>query len=245
MKRNGSGAARGHGAIRRNLRILAVAFVILLAAVVEIHNVSASPTQNDIDAVQTLLPAELREYAVKDCVEFSCQFQVAKLVQSIFLRRAPIDSGIALDHPREIRDVLRVGHGLCFDRARAIEQTLRVLGFRTRRVYFFARRTGETGVSDLASRQVVSHTMLEVSTSRGWMLVDSNRSWIGVAKNGTLATARNLLQLEKDRLILPPTYLTALNYRYVYGLLSRHGHHYPPYDFIPDFSISDAWSGLL
>ena len=144
--------------------------------------------------------------------------------------------------------MVRAGHGLCFDRSRAIETILRLQGMRTRHAAIYSTRATGSALRSLATPGVDSHAITEVMTRRGWMIVDSNSRWIG------LTNANQPLDLARlrdrpggpwhpsVRVQLPEIYRAP--YTWVYGLYSRHGRFYPPYNPVPDVNWAELAENL-
>jgi len=100
--------------------------------------------------------------------------------------------------------------------------------------------TVETGSAwgALTTPDTISHAITEVKTSRGWMVVDSKTRWAGLTADGRPLDLADVRDNPKQRWNakvksgLPEIY--GAPFTYVYGLYSRHGRFYPPYDPVPD-----------
>lgn len=198
-----------------------------------VHQVPVSPTKEDLVAVRQLLPEarhKPRNYEEEVALILRVQDQV--------LAASPEERGIALNHRRELTDLLSARHGACFDRSRAIETILRSYGLRTRHASMYS--TVETGsaLRSLATPDTVSHALTEVKTSRGWMIVDSKVRWAGIASDGSPldleAVRSNPHRKWSPAVKAPLPEIYGEPFTWVYGLYSRHGRFYPPYDPIPD-----------
>jgi hypothetical protein len=72
------------------------------------------------------------------------------------------------------------------------------------------------------------------------MLVDSNSTWLGLTKRGSPVDLRELDEMDRTRLAAPaPNPVLGGHFTWVYGLYSRHGRFYPPYDPIPDVNFNE------
>lgn len=144
---------------------------------------------------------------------------------------------------REVKELYQMKMGLCFDRSRVIEKILRYSGFRTRHISMYSTSETKSAVKSLMTPGIASHAITEVLTKKGWLVVDSNVPWVSInidrqpismskiknnAKMGTSITWYS----EPLEIYLHP-------FVYIYGLYSRHGKFYPPYNFIPDIHYGE------
>jgi hypothetical protein len=175
---------------------------------------------------------------------FSKTVELVREVQARVLAAAPTNSGIPKGQPREPADLLRLGTGLCYDRSRVIEKALAYLGLETRHLAVYGAERG--ALQALTTPMNPSHALSEVSTPKGWMLVDSNSPEIGLTPGGRPVSAAELaacdvtLESEPDfvRRTVGAKFIT------VYGLFSRHGEFYPPYVPVPDVHLGQALANL-
>lgn len=210
-----------------------VATIILLAAT---HDVSHVPSAEDAAAARAVLKEARQERRGSD---FRAEVRFIASVQQRILAAAPINKGIPFGQARELSDVLRLGYGLCYDRSRAIETVLRSAGFEVRHASIYAVSERGSSIAALATPGVRSHALTEVRTSRGWMLVDSNSLWLGLTKAGEPIELKELAGVDREDLTYEPNRIFAGPFTYVYGLYSRHGKFYPPYDAVPDVNWSE------
>jgi hypothetical protein len=138
---------------------------------------------------------------------------------------------------------------LCYDRSRAIEKILRYSGFETRHIALYAIVPETSAMRALMTRGIPSHAVSEVRTRRGWLVVDSNDAWLSLDRSNlpvTMSTIRAaaLGQAHPDWRAAPPNAIYLHPFTFVYGLYSRNGHLYPPYDFIPDVAYPELIDNL-
>lgn len=179
-----------------------------------------------------------------DDMTFEEELEFIRQVQDSVLGEVPVNSGIPHGMPREPDDLLTRGKGLCFDRSRFIEKALRHHGFETRHIAIYS--TAETGsaIESLLTPQISSHAVSEVLTSQGWLVVDSNERWLSLDTGYRPVSIDELSELGgsgmAQRLMSQPdTSIYAGGFTFVYGLYSRHGMFYPPYDRVPDINIPE------
>lgn len=150
----------------------------------------------------------------------------------------------------EPRDVFEAGKGLCYDRSRVLEKIYRAAGFETRHVALYS--TAETGsaLAALLTPGVSSHAVTEVRTRAGWLVVDSNAAWVSTdAADRPLDMTATQASAARDARIEwrepPPTSIYIEPFTFVYGLYSRHGQFYAPYNFIPDVHYGELLHNVL
>ncbi len=167
--------------------------------------------------------------------KFEDQVATIRAVQRAILIAAPIDRGIPQGQSRELPQLLRAGHGLCFDRSRAIETVLRAAGYEVRHVYVYSIAGMRSAIHALATPEIPSHSVTEVNTTHGWMVVDSRIPWLGLTIKREPVSIRELKNIDQSLLIGSPyPLLRSGEFNWLYGLYSRHGRFYPPYNFVPD-----------
>ena len=207
------------------------------------HDVPVTASPEDARAIRQLLPNDERRAG-----GFEEEVALILRVQDRVLAVSPEERGIGLNQRRELQDLMRARHGACFDRSRAIETILRSYGFQTRHAAMYS--TVETGsaLRALTTPDTISHALTEVKTSRGWMIVDSKTRWAGLTRDGQpldLAAIRANPKRKwssKVRGALPEIY--GAPFTWVYGLYSRHGRFYPPYNPIPDVNWGELAQNL-
>jgi len=173
-------------------------------------------------------PASLESYAL--------QLAYIRAVQQAVLHCATGNDGIPQGFPREPADLLRRGSGLCYDRSRVIEKMLRFGGLQTRHCALYHRAAGASALQTLIDPHSDSHAVTEVRTSAGWLVVDSNEAWLSLDCGGRPQPIAAVHTWQRP---LPAFYRQP--FVCVYGLYSRHGRFYPPYNAVPDLH----WPELL
>ncbi|GAB4337661.1 MAG: hypothetical protein Kow0037_20670 [Calditrichia bacterium] len=179
-----------------------------------------------------------------DTLSYEEQIELISHIQNAVLEVAPINKGIELNRKREPKDLLQAGHGLCFDRSRVIEKILKYYGFKTRHIFMYARQGASCFLQPLLQPGIPSHALTEVLTKNGWLIVDSNHKWLSITKdNKPISVNQFSKAFLNGRSINWKTVLPNEVYRepfyYIYGLYSRHGKFYPPFNAIPDINYSE------
>jgi hypothetical protein len=144
-------------------------------------------------------------------------------------------------------DLLKAQSGLCYDRSRTLDKTIKWLGFETRHVYIlFADKGDSTDIVQFVQQALSysqSHAMTEVKTSRGWLLVDSMANWISLNREGQPVPA-GLLYVRRAEFTAPPDWL-ATPYWAIRGMYSRRGQLYSPYSIFPEFNWPDFFGWVF
>ncbi len=231
--------------MRKLLLFLAPVLLILFVVAIT-HDVGLEASTHDAAAARRMMAADpgLR----RTPATFEEEVALVRSVQDRVLDTAPIDREIPQGRPRELADLVKAGHGLCFDRSRAIETVLRLRGMRTRHAAIYSTRTTGSALRSLATPGVDSHAITEVMTRKGWMIVDSNSRWIGLTKANQPVDLSELSDRPSGPWHpsvtepLPPIYKAP--FTCVYGLYSRHGRFYPPYNPVPDVNWKELAENL-
>lgn len=223
-------------------------FIILvvlgLIAVFVTNDVSTALTDDDKDyAVRVLRDTGHGDLVGKTApAAFDDQVKTILAVQDAVLSTAPKNKGIPLGKPRELRDLYEAKSGLCYDRSRAIEKILAHLGFEVRHAAVYSTKD-TSRLKALLTPRTPSHAVTEVKTERGWLVIDSNRRWIGLTRDGKpldLATLQDAGGSQSWDTRLQTRLQARMNpildgpFTYLIGLYSRHGRFYPPYSSVPD-----------
>ena len=235
--------------MKRWLALIAATGVIAIGLVITVHNVPQAATSQD-----TAVAAALMGLPTDDPDAFTTprtldgQIELVIAVQAAVLAAAPLDEGLPLGQPRELAQLVEAGKGLCYDRSRAIETILRLYGLEMRHVAIYS--TAETGsaIRSLLTPGIASHAVSEVKTAAGWLAIDSNAPWIGLTADGQVIDTRALHDrpdLAWDpRVAAPPNGIFSEGFTLVYGLYSRHGRFYAPFNAIPDYNIAELTHNL-
>jgi hypothetical protein len=115
---------------------------------------------------------------------------------------------------------------------------------------FYAKKGIGSAIKTLLTPGGFSHAISEVLTSRGWLVVDSNAIWFSLDKNDRPIPLEDLwFGLENSKPVEwkneAPSFLYNEPFIFVYGLYSRHGKFYPPYNFVQDIHIGEFIQNIL
>jgi len=227
----------------RKRLIITAAAAFSAVALLTVNQVPRTATTEDVQAIRRLLPEPRR-------VPRGFDAEVAFIfhVQDRVLGASPDEWGIELNRPREIKDLIIARHGACYDRSRAIETILRFYGFSTRHASMYSTEATGSALKSLVTPLNLSHALTEVETSRGWMIVDSRTRWAGLTSDGQpldLAAIRQNPRRKWHVTVkaeLPEIYRAP--YTWLYGVYSRHGRFFPPYNAIPDVNWPEMAQNL-
>ena len=220
------------------LVVLALIFAMVIAFAWQ-HNVSTALSPYEASVANRLLAS----YAAVP--PGGCDRDLATIVrcvhkaQDIVWDNVAPKGGIPMGYRRGIAELLKWKKGRCYDRSRAIEDLLVAMHLTVRHVSIYQD-------SLFAGSDKYSHALTEVKTPQGWMVVGSLSKWVGllpggrpvsmsyIAQHGIAAFAPQPIRPRAKKIL-------SGKFAYVYGLYSRHGKFYPPYDRVPDVN----WNQLL
>ena len=173
-------------------------------------------------------------------------------IQQAVLKRTPLENVINHYTEREPKDVYLAQAGACYDRSRVIEKILKTAGFLTRHISVYSlAKTGST-LKTLFLPGIQSHAVTEVKTEKGWLVVGSNNPWIGLDQENnpvSISAIQDSLGNEairwREGLLSKMHPIFKKPFTFVYGLYSRHGKFYPPYNDIPDINYLEFAHNFL
>lgn len=224
----------------RFFSILTLLFFIIVTAL------SLLEFDNSITSDDLLYAEKIRtEYTIDTIHRFDSyrnEVVFIKQIQHAVNTFALIGDGIPMHHERNIKDLYLSKKGLCYDRSHVIEKLLRVYGFETRHVsmYFYGNIIEK--ITAIINPHSQSHAVTEVKTSRGWMVVDSLFDIVGISETGdplSLTQVRNLIENNQSNTPITNNVSYIKPFVFSYGIYSRNGKLYPPYNSIPDFQFCE------
>jgi hypothetical protein len=226
--------------VKSRVFIAAAVLLVLSFLLVYIHNVPLYPDEYQTPYIK-FFENGLEIAGPED--DFDKQLAYIRGLQRNVLEIASHDEGIPRGMDRGPMQLFEMQKGLCFDRSRTIELILRERGFSVRHIFIISLAGKDNLLSALATVNQPSHAISEVFTSRGWMVIGSNSGWTAVTAEGDPVALQDLKAFTDGRKViewrypLPEIYISLAPWRPVYGLYSRHGEFYPPYNPVPDFNI--------
>lgn len=228
--------------------LLAIGIVFVCTiAILFYHAVDNSLSEED----RQYIPRYLKEVpSLPENPTFADELAYIILVQRSVLNIAPRNDGLPLDQKREPKDLYVAKTGLCYDRSRVIEKILRYSGFETRHIFLLSTKDTGSAVKSLVTPGVSSHAVTEVLTKRGWLIVDSNDPWVSTDTiNHPISIVEIQSSIEKSVAIQwsmkPPTSIYVEPFTFIYGLYSRHGRFYLPYNVFPDVNYVELIQNIL
>ena len=228
--------------------LISIAFLIIcVASVLSYHAVDNSLTEEDRQYIPIYL-SDVVPLPENPTYRDELRFIIA--VQRSVLNMAPRNDGLPFGQKREPKELYTAKTGMCFDRSRVIEKIFRYSGFKTRHVSIYSKEKTDSAIKSLITPGVSSHAVTEVLTKNGWLIVDSNAPWVSTDTNNQPVSIDNI-QLSIDNSVdikwdkEPPTSIYAKPFTFVFGLYSRHGYFYPPYNFVPDINYGEIVQNAL
>jgi hypothetical protein len=222
-------------------------FFICVAAGLSYHAVDNSLSEEDKQYLQMYL-SNVGSLPENPTYRNELDFIIS--VQRSVLNIAPRNDGLPFGQKRELKELYEAKTGLCYDRSRVIEKILRYSGFKTRHVSLYSKEKAVFAIKLFITPGVSSHAVTEVLTKNGWLIVDSNAPWVSTDTNNQPMSLNNIqFGIENSVPIHwgkePPTSIYVKPFTFVYGLYSRHGKFYPPYNFIPDIHYGEFVQNML
>ena len=218
--------------------VLAIGVAVLLAWHAVDNSVSAEDRKyipRYLEGIRAMPPEATRSY--EDEIDFVVR------VQRAVLDVAPRNEGLPFGAEREPKDLFEARRGLCFDRSRVIEKILRYASLEVRHIALYSTRETGSAMKSLLAPGVSSHAVTEVLTKKGWLVVDSNDPWVSLDATASPVSIWRIKASADQRVRLvwskPPNEIYEQPFTFVYGLYSRHGKLYPPYDLIPDINYAE------
>lgn len=208
----------------------------LLTGVLHFHAVGKDLTSEDM----TFIPYYLADIQpLPQQPDYEQELTYIRAVQRAVLRIAPLNNGLPEGQLREPMQLYQAGTGQCYDRSRVIEKILNYAGFETRHVFMLALDAEQSPLQTMITPGINSHAVTEVLTRKSWLVVDSNTDWVALAADRSPVSIESMRSGLQDSggptwYLKPPAAIYTRPFTYLYGLHSRHGQFYPPYDRIPD-----------
>lgn len=218
-----------------------------MAAILSYHEVDHSLTEEDLQYIPKYLN-KIKPLSENPTFKEELEFIIS--AQQSVLNIAYKNDGLPYCQKREPKELYEAKTGLCYDRSRVIEKIFRYSGFETRHVSIYSTDETASAIKSLITPGVSSHAVTEVLTKNGWLVVDSNDPWVSIDINCAPISINDIhLSIENSVSIkwleAPPTSIYKKPFIIVYGLYSRHGRFYPPYNFIPDIHWGEFVQNLL
>ena len=229
--------------VKRWRSLLIVAVVACIGSIAILTNVDTSLTEEDEEYIR-LIGAEVPIARDIDYANASYSQQIdgiSKVISYFDERTKNIkDEATPVGMTREPKDWYRNPTGVCYDLTRVMGKLLRYYGFEVRHVAVYSTQTTGSALVAFATRRNPSHAVLEVLTQRGWIFIDTHPRTVALTPDGepvSTSGARSMVagssQSAKYHSIFTGPYFL------VYGLYSRHGMLYPPFNSLPDVSWGD------
>ncbi len=226
--------------------ILCVAFCVLLT-----HGVSTNITEEDKTYINlTLKDAGYAPETLAETKDFTQEIKTITAIQNSAFHTAPQTGLIPKGTPREPKNLYESTDAYCSDRARFIDKALRLYGFNTRYASLYKNPADKNFFQVMTTRTkqgTKSHALIEVQTSKGWLVIDTRTHWISLDDQNNPVSLKALQ--EDARTGIWPKWSKVSNegmyellhepFYILYGFYSRHGLFYPPYTSnIPDIDYS-------
>jgi len=202
-------------------------------------------TKEDIVYINKILNENnIKEY---NGVSYYDEIEFIKKVLDVIYLIAPSGVGLPINETREPKDLFLIGRGACFDKSRVIEKILNLNGFKTRHISSYLNEKNFK-VLTLLTKNITSHAATEVYTKKGWIVLGTYDKWMSLDSKNMPISSNEIRNNLNSNILWKYKLPKNLDYYYsykgsemiiVYGLYSRHGKFYPPYNFIPDIEWNE------
>jgi len=237
---------------RKSLAVALALFVAAIAATYYSSRVDGTVTQEDLVYIDLILkdydPTLSLDHRPAD---FEAELDLIERIQKAALKVAPHDDPIPHGTTREPKDLYENRSGWCFDLGRTMQKALNAFGLETRVVAIYAPDEGISTFMTLITRGANSHSLFEVKTGGGWMVVEPEYPWHALdAANRPLSIDALQEDVAKRKIKYsarmgpPPIDIYRMPFFRIYGLYSRHGMFYPPFVPVPDIDWGQIWDNL-
>lgn len=226
-------------------------FTILIALLIFIVGfLNYSSVNNEITSEDKLyINKILEDYNIKKYsgVNYKDEIEFIENVLNATFQCAPSGVGLPLNSLREPKNIYLAKRGACFDKSRVMEKIFRDNGFKTRHVSSYLNKN-DSKLKTLLTPGIESHAATEVLTQKGWVVLGTYEKWISIDKNNKVHSSENIrLDVNKNiKWKYPMGESSKYYYAFkenkmiiIYGLYSRHGKFYPPYNFVPDIEYRE------
>jgi len=225
-------------------------FSVCLVSILSYNAVDNSLSQIDKEYISKYL-VEVPSLPEKSTYQDEVNFIIS--VQRAVFNVAPRDEGIPFGQTREPKELYEAKAGLCFDRSRAIEKILQYSGFNVRHVFMLSKEKTGSAIETIMTGGVPSHAATEVLTKKGWLIVDSYARWVSLDAEGRPISIEKIQYGVEHSVPIqwgmePPSVIYAMYAKpfiFIYGLYSRHGYFYPPYNVVPDVNYGELLQNVL
>lgn len=182
--------------------------------------------------------------------DFEREIKFIAAIQSAVIAKTPDGAGLPQNVLREPRQVFNASTAMCFDRSRTLEKIFRHAGYKVRHAALHSAAQSGSWVPAVLRQEARSHAVTEVLTLRGWLVVDSNEPWLALDRDRnpwSMKKIRRQLRDGQAPIWLSPTSSPFYNQTVsvVYGLYSRHGRFYPPFNAVPDVNYRELLHNAL
>jgi hypothetical protein len=233
---------------RKKLIILSFGLIaILLISILNYNAVDKNLTKEDIEYI----PLYIKDIdTLSENSTYLEELDYIIAIQKSVLDIAPHFDSIPFFQKREPKELYFAKSGLCYDRSRVIEKILIYSRFETRHISIYSTQKTNSAFKSLITPGITSHAVTEVHTKKGWLVIDSNAPWVSIDIDENPISIQeiqnSIVNLSNIPFFTPPPSIIYKEpFTFVYGLYSRHGKLYPPYNDIPDINYKELTSNIL
>jgi hypothetical protein len=222
-------------------------FFIIILMTLYINNVPTELTSEDLIYINKIM--ERCNIKPLDTIRtYEEEIIFLQKLQDSVICYYPIGIGIPLNQQREPKNLYELNEGLCYDRSRVFEKICKSQGFETRHVFLLLdENVIKSKIAIFRKDSISTHAVSEIRTHKGWLVIGSNYPWLALDKSNNPLSMKEISKYNKTGEI-PTKYYNTIspnemwynaNLIYIYGLYSRTGRLYEPFNFIPDLNFRE------
>lgn len=220
------------------LFVLIFSFFLIIFLFLQFHNVNKKLSDEDIYFIDLFIE-ELNLLEKKPIFSnFSEEIIFINSIHAAIIKNINSSSGISKNSSREPKDLYYLREGECYDTSRLLEKLFQYYGYKTKHLSIYEKKGDIPLLNLLLKKGNDSHAISEILTTRGWLAIDSVSDWINLDVNNKIIDI-NKIKFNANWEYNAPHHIFDKEYFLIYGLYSRHGRFYPPYNFIPDINFKD------
>lgn len=178
---------------------------------------------------------------------YQSQIDFIEYINNLVTNNVKHERLVRTNEDLDVSNILDSAQGLCFDRSFVVEKILKYYGFQTRHIFLLNNADKKYKyLPALLQKNVQSHALTEVLTKNGWLIVDSSYAWIGLDEDNKPISFKKLrgdFKIKWKNNIAKSSELYYSNglkdISVFYGLYSRHGSFFKPFNLMPDIVYSE------
>ena len=224
--------------VKINKYILIIIIILISIFFTQYHNVKKNLTIEDIKYIKLFIEELDLDLNKPDFKSFNNELKFINLIHKKIIINIVNKEGIEIKNTREPKDIYVLKKGECYDISRLLEKIFQYYGYKTRHLSIYEKKGNIPLLNLFLKKGNDSHAISQIYTTKGWLTIDSVSDWVNSDINNIIIDI-NKINLNTNWKHHYPHHIFKKKYFIIYGLYSRHGGFYPPYNFIPDINFKD------